>query len=107
MKSFYFKTKVYALTASILLLCTSQIQAQQYYKWVDANGSTHYTTTAPPKGAKRLDKVATYTTNNTQKPAPKTQDTEKETHDASHHPAATTETTLTPTPSQASTTSER
>ena len=24
------------------------------------NGSTHYTTTPPPKGAKRLDKIATY-----------------------------------------------
>jgi hypothetical protein len=27
---------------------------------VDQSGSTHYTTTPPPKGAKRLNKVSTY-----------------------------------------------
>lgn len=49
--------------------CSSQNYAQQYYKWIDANGSTHYTTTPPPKGAKRLDKFPTYGTS-TQNPNP-------------------------------------
>lgn len=43
---------------------SSQNHAQQYYKWVDASGSTHYTATPPPKGAKRLDKVTTYGSHN-------------------------------------------
>ncbi|MCH4246452.1 MAG: DUF4124 domain-containing protein [Acinetobacter populi] len=34
--------------------------AQNFYKWVDANGSTHYTATPPPKNAKKISKVATY-----------------------------------------------
>ncbi|USA47076.1 DUF4124 domain-containing protein [Acinetobacter sp. C26M] len=60
MKLSYLKTISYFITATTLLLCSSQNYAQQYYKWVDAKGSTHYTTTPPPKGAKRLDKVSTY-----------------------------------------------
>lgn len=32
---------------------------QNFYKWVDANGSTHYTTTPPPKNAKKLGAVNT------------------------------------------------
>lgn len=49
------------ITTSILLssICT-QVAAQQYYKWVDAKGSTHYTTTPPPKNAKNQSKVGTY-----------------------------------------------
>jgi hypothetical protein len=34
--------------------------AKEYYKWVDAKGSTHYTTTPPPKSAKKKGKVDTY-----------------------------------------------
>ncbi|QHH98147.1 DUF4124 domain-containing protein [Acinetobacter dispersus] len=60
MKSSYLKTSLYTIATTTLLLCSSHNYAQQYYKWVDANGSTHYTTTPPPKGAKRLDKVSTY-----------------------------------------------
>ena len=56
----YLKTILYTISTAAILLCSSQNYAQQYYKWVDANGSTHYTTTPPPKGAKRLDKVSTY-----------------------------------------------
>ena len=56
----YLKTILYTTSTAAILLCSSQNYAQQYYKWVDANGSTHYTTTPPPKGAKRLDKVSTY-----------------------------------------------
>ena len=60
MKLTHLKTSLCTALAVCAFLCTTQTQAQQYYKWVDANGSTHYTTTPPPKGAKRLDKIATY-----------------------------------------------
>ena len=65
MKSSFLKTSLYTTATATLLLCSSQNYAQQYYKWVDAHGSTHYTTTPPPKGAKRLDKVATYGSHST------------------------------------------
>ncbi|MDO5542788.1 MAG: DUF4124 domain-containing protein [Acinetobacter sp.] len=49
------------LSASLILIfATSSVSAKQYYKWVDANGSTHYTTTPPPKSAKKKGKVDTY-----------------------------------------------
>ena len=49
------------LSASLILIfATSAVSAKQYYKWVDANGSTHYTTTPPPKTAKKKGKVDTY-----------------------------------------------
>jgi hypothetical protein len=38
--------------------------AKEYYKWVDAKGSTHYTTTPPPKSAQKKGKVDTYGANN-------------------------------------------
>ena len=53
MKPSYLKTGLYTIATTALLFCSTQNHAQQYYKWVDANGSTHYTTTPPPKGAKR------------------------------------------------------
>lgn len=31
-----------------------------FYKWVDRNGTTHYTLTPPPKGSKSLGKMQTY-----------------------------------------------
>ncbi|WP_228146852.1 DUF4124 domain-containing protein [Acinetobacter sp. ANC 4470] len=34
--------------------------AKEYYKWVDAKGSTHYTATPPPKSAQKKGKVGTY-----------------------------------------------
>lgn len=51
---------------SLLALNTSSF-AKDYYKWVDAQGSTHYTTTPPPKakGIKERGKIQTYgATNN-------------------------------------------
>ena len=70
MKPSYLKTGLYTIATTALLFCSTQNHAQQYYKWVDANGSTHYTTTPPPKGAKRLKKVSTYGGNQpTQAPA--------------------------------------
>ncbi|WP_407307225.1 DUF4124 domain-containing protein [Acinetobacter sp.] len=42
--------------------------AKEYYKWVDAKGSTHYTTTPPPKSAKKKGKVDTYGTSRSSTP---------------------------------------
>jgi len=56
----YLKTTLYTVVTTAILLSSSQGQAQQYYKWMDKSGSTHYTTTPPPKGAKHLNKVSTY-----------------------------------------------
>lgn len=50
----------YLSASLILIFATSSVSAKQYYKWVDANGSTHYTTTPPPKTAKKKGKVDTY-----------------------------------------------
>lgn len=49
------------LLATALASTAPQIaQAQKFYKWVDASGSTHYTTTPPPKNAKKLGNINTY-----------------------------------------------
>ncbi len=47
------------ITMSLSFTFTPYAQAQNFYKWVDANGSTHYTTTPPPKNAKKLGSVNT------------------------------------------------
>ena len=36
-----------------LAMGSTQSFAKTYYKWVDSQGSTHYTTTPPPKTAKK------------------------------------------------------
>lgn len=74
MKPSYLKSSLYTFAITAILLCSSQNHAQQYYKWMDANGSTHYTTTPPPKGAKRLDKVSTYGSSHQVKQNPSQQD---------------------------------
>lgn len=56
----YLKTSLYTAIATAILVYSSQSQAQQYYKWMDKHGSTHYTTTPPPQSAKHLNKVSTY-----------------------------------------------
>ena len=43
-----------------LAMSSTQSFAKTYYKWVDNQGSTHYTTTPPPKTAKKKGKVDTY-----------------------------------------------
>jgi hypothetical protein len=40
-----------------LLAAAGPASAQQYYKWKDANGVTHYTKTPPPEGT-QSDRVA-------------------------------------------------
>lgn len=41
-------------------LSTATFANDTFYKWVDAKGSTHYTQTPPPKGAKSLGTMKTY-----------------------------------------------
>lgn len=48
------------LVLSLILFASACIHAQDFYKWGDANGSTHYTSTPPPKNAKRLGSISTY-----------------------------------------------
>lgn len=55
-----FTQPVCLLFSVAALICSSQVSAKEYYKWVDAKGSTHYTTTPPPKNAQRKGKVNTY-----------------------------------------------
>ena len=47
-----------SLLATLMLVSTTNF-AQDYYKWVDSQGTTHYTKTPPPKSAKNLGKIAT------------------------------------------------
>ena len=50
------------LGATLGLLCSapSLSFAKEYYKWVDSKGTTHYTTTPPPKSSKSRGKIDTY-----------------------------------------------
>jgi hypothetical protein len=45
------------LSSMAFCLTSLDLSAKEYYKWVDAKGSTHYTTTPPPKNAQRKGKV--------------------------------------------------
>lgn len=50
------------LGATLGLLCSapSLSFAKEYYKWIDSKGTTHYTTTPPPKSSKSRGKIDTY-----------------------------------------------
>ena len=52
-----FVSTIFALFS---MVGVSASHAKQYYKWVDTKGSTHYTTTPPPKNARSQSKVNTY-----------------------------------------------
>lgn len=54
------KTSLILIAATLASTAPQFTQAQKFYKWVDAKGSTHYTTTPPPKNAKKLGKISTY-----------------------------------------------
>lgn len=43
-----------------VMLFSPVSHAKEYYKWVDSKGTTHYTTTPPPKSAKNRGKIDTY-----------------------------------------------
>ena len=79
------KLSCLASTVVFVSIYSSMVQAKEYYKWVDQNGSTHYTTTPPPKSAKKKGKVETYgwkapttsvNTNTNQSEAPQTSQTQ-------------------------------
>ena len=55
--------KIIASSSTVTALAFFSIansSAKEYYKWVDSKGSTHYTSTPPPKNAKKKGKVDTY-----------------------------------------------
>lgn len=59
MKNTYTKIGLLSLSIALTGLSPSTF-AQNFYKWVDAKGSTHYTATPPPSNAKKKSKVETY-----------------------------------------------
>lgn len=48
------------LVAVVATVATHSAMASDFYRWVDKNGTTHYTKTPPPKGAKVVGKTETY-----------------------------------------------
>ena len=56
----YKKLAFLGVAFSMSMLSSSLTFAKEYYKWVDSKGSTHYTTTPPPKSAKNKGKIDTY-----------------------------------------------
>lgn len=60
---------IYVLSSTLLFsFSSSSVMAKEYYKWVDAKGSTHYTATPPPKNAKKQSRIETYGTKTTTTP---------------------------------------
>jgi hypothetical protein len=49
--------RVAVLFAIAVLVCAGDANAQKFYKWKDADGVTHYTTTPPPDG-QQADRLA-------------------------------------------------
>lgn len=57
------KIMIQSVVGTMMLMLCSQASfamEQTFYKWEDKEGSTHYTLTPPPKGAKSLGKMQTY-----------------------------------------------
>lgn len=77
MASSFIKIAFMAACLSFSLSSTTSF-AKEYYKWVDAKGSTHYTTTPPPKSAKKKGKVETYGTTHSASPATQENNAAKE-----------------------------
>ena len=72
-----------SLSCAISLgICSSSASAIQYYKWVDAKGTTHYTKTPPPKTAKKATTVDTYGWKNSATTPPRTNETEVQTENS-------------------------
>lgn len=55
----YRKTPLITLTFLVCIFPKINY-AQDFYKWVDATGSTHYTVNPPPNHVKKLGSVSTY-----------------------------------------------
>lgn len=62
-----------AISALALIFSAQSSFAQNFYKWVDANGSTHYTAAPPPKSAQKKGKIETYGWKNSSPAAPVSQ----------------------------------
>ncbi|WP_373867817.1 DUF4124 domain-containing protein [Acinetobacter guerrae] len=101
-----YRRKVFFLAQSAimasLMLFTTQNHAEQYYKWVDSKGSTHYTTTPPPKGSKKQGQVKTY--GHSQHPVQNNEQNQKNTENNSKNqpsaPNTNTPQVITPKPEQ-------
>ena len=72
----------------VLFLCSTLGHSQNYYKWVDANGSTHYTVSPPPQNVKKLGSVSTY--QNTNEPSKNSPSSQKPIQNPYHAPIPTT-----------------
>ena len=55
-----FRPAAVAISLSAFVCLSSATHAQNFYKWVDSKGTTHYTQTPPPKGAKTTGQVRTF-----------------------------------------------
>lgn len=60
MKKIVIIQSIIGLMMSMAYSQTSLAMEQTFYKWESKDGSTHYTLTPPPKGAKSLGKMQTY-----------------------------------------------
>lgn len=62
MKSISWLNKSVLLGSTFVLgLFSSNLSfAKEFYKWIDHKGSTHYTTTPPPKSSQSRGKIDTY-----------------------------------------------
>ena len=69
-------------SAFVLIFMAQSSFAQNFYKWVDAKGSTHYTSTPPPKSAQKKGKVDTHGWKNSS-PTTSNNQTQSETQNAS------------------------
>jgi len=49
---------LYSAITLILSIYPTTTYPQDFYKWVDASGSTHYSATPPPSSAKKLGSVS-------------------------------------------------
>ena len=54
------KMAVNTLIISSIVMASGHALADNFYKWVDSQGTTHYTKTPPPKTAKKRSTVETY-----------------------------------------------
>lgn len=56
----------HSVVTLILSIYPATTYPQDFYKWVDASGSTHYTVNPPPNHVKKLGSVSTYQNSNSQ-----------------------------------------
>lgn len=76
-----------SLSCAISLgIYSSNASAIQYYKWVDAKGTTHYTKMPPPKTAKKATTVDTYGWKNSAPTPPRSSETEVQSENSVQEP---------------------